>query len=212
MVLSAASENIWRSLPAGLRRSKLGGRASGANTNPPCASPANKANRQSRGQDGEDPAHGLDTGPEQQRAVGPDRVGAGGIQRHCEKSGPAGDGFAIHEPVTPATAAIARAPVSSRERVTCPRSRARCRCRGVARSVLFVSAIVMSMHQMEQLVASANGIQKQAPEKIGPILQCREQNEQTEKTFDRGSEQHQRHLRRRLTEKPENHIRNQRGR
>src|SRR5579872_4571209 len=142
MVLRPAGEKICPSLLAGLKRSNLNDRASGAKTKPPWARPTKS-----------DTARAV-------RVIGnTQRIASRLVQK---SSGPLGEMESEEasssvvrkkwvqwgtdsrpmRKTTPATADIDNAPLSSRERVTCPRFLASCRCRGVACSVLLESAIV----------------------------------------------------------------------
>ena len=155
ILLNAASETISRTLFAGLRRSAFGASASGANTNPPCMSPAITATHSALINAGKTQCIASMDVQNKSGPAGSTELDRDEFSTMRKKVDQRGSAPRPMNQITPAVAAMLSAPLNSRERVTCPRSRARLRWRGVACSVLLESAI-SSMRQMKQVIGSGN--------------------------------------------------------
>src|SRR5271157_261896 len=91
-------------------------------------------------------------------------------------------------------AKLTSAPLSSRLRATRPFSRAFCRRRGVACSVLSSRAMCLSARQMHQAFRPVNCSDEVTFEDDGPVLQRNRQDRKTDHALDRQPEEKHRQL------------------
>src|SRR5271157_1913346 len=201
-----ATENICPNFFAGLMRSAFGTNASAEKTKPPCARLLQRASNQTS----------VRGAMIQRTAATPVQVSAGIALLKSARA--ANSGQLRHETrqrcnsaaethsSTSTPAKLTSAPLSSRLRATRPFSRAFCRRRGVACSVLSSCAMSLSARQMHQAFCPVNCSGEVTFEDDRPVLQRKRQNRKADHALDRQPKEKHGQLRRGLAQKSQDHI------